>query len=182
MDPRIESILINTEELDAGIKRASDYINQTYQHNPQPPIIIGILKGCIPFIGKLLPGVSIDVELDFLTVTSYHGIQRNHNVKIVTDLVTNVENRDVILVEDVVDTANTIAKISDLIRMRKARSLRIVTLLDKPSQRLQDLKVDFACFTIEPHFVVGFGLDYLQLLRNLPYIGILKPEVYKKKK
>ncbi|WP_391591797.1 Hypoxanthine-guanine phosphoribosyltransferase [[Mycoplasma] cavipharyngis] len=181
MDHRIQRILITTEELKTGIKKAADYINKTYQNCQQPPILVGILKGCIPFIGQLLPNIKIDVEVDFLTVSSYEGgLKSTENVRIVTDLVTDIANRDVILIEDIVDTGRTINIIKQIILSRKAKSMQIVAMLDKPCQRVCDLKVDFACFTIEPLFVVGFGLDYKQILRNLPYIAILKPEIYQK--
>lgn len=178
IDNRIDKVLLTADEIEAGINKCAQYINKKFKQSKIPPLMVGVLKGCIPFLGRLISKVEFDMELDFIAVASYHGTESTQNVKIVTDLATDVKNRDVILIEDIVDTAFTIHQILEIFKNRQAKSITFVTLLDKPSRRILNLKPDYFCFTIPNYFVVGFGLDYNQKFRNLPYIGVLKKSYY----
>ena len=144
--------------------------------------MIAILKGAIPFYGALIPKITIDVQLDFMVVSSFKGeVYAVTEPEIITDLISDVKDRDLLLVEDVVDTARTMKQVVTALKNRGAKSIKIMTLVDKPSARKVDLKVDYSCFKIAPEFIVGFGLDYKEYMRNLPYIGVLKNEVYNSK-
>ncbi|MCV3754225.1 hypoxanthine phosphoribosyltransferase [Ureaplasma zalophigenitalium] len=177
VDKRIKQVLITEEEINTRIRDAAEWINTNYAH--QSPIMIGILKGCIPFLGKLLPHVNVDLRLDFMAISSFQGnIVAQTEPEIITDLKFSVQGEDIILVEDIVDTGRTIKKVINLLLARGANSVKVLTLVDKKEGRKVDLVADFVCFDIPLVFIVGFGLDYKELMRNLPYIGILKEEVY----
>lgn len=177
IDPRIKEVLITEEQIDQKITEAANWINKEYEG--KEPIMIGILKGCIPFIGKLLPKIKVDMKLDFLAISSFKGgTSAQTEPEIITDLKFEVKDQDLILVEDIIDTGRTIKKVYDLLKIRGARSIKLVTLVDKKDGRLVDLQADFACCDIPLVFIVGFGLDYKEIMRNLPYIGVLKEEVY----
>lgn len=177
IDPRIKEILITEEQINQRISDAANWINKEYQN--KEPIMVGILKGCIPFIGKLLPQITVDLRLDFLAISSFKGgIKAATEPEIITDLKFEVKDQDIILVEDIVDTGRTIKKVIELLESRGAKSIKLVTLVDKKEGRKVELEADFVCWDIPLVFIVGFGLDYKEIMRNLPYIGILKEEVY----
>lgn len=177
IDPRIKEILITEEQINQRISDAANWINEEYQN--KEPIMVGILKGCIPFIGKLLPQITVDLRLDFLAISSFKGgIKAATEPEIITDLKFEVKDQDIILVEDIVDTGRTIKKVIELLESRGAKSIKLVTLVDKKEGRKVELEADFVCWDIPLVFIVGFGLDYKEIMRNLPYIGILKEEVY----
>ncbi|WP_031488795.1 hypoxanthine phosphoribosyltransferase [Ureaplasma canigenitalium] len=179
VDPRIKEVLITEDEIDQRAFDAAQWINQNYVG--ETPILVGILKGCIPFLGKLLPNITVDITLDFMAISSFKGgIKAQTEPEIVTDLKSDVKDQDVILVEDIVDTGNTISLVIDLLHNRGARTVKLITLLDKKEGRKTNLVADFVCFDIPNVFIVGFGLDYQEIMRNFPYIGVLKEEVYKK--
>lgn len=180
IDPRIKKVLFTAKEIELGIQRAAEYLNTTYHNQSEPVILLGILKGCVTFLGQLLPKLTINLELDFLLASSYVKTASSGVVKIIADMQSNVYNRDVVVIEDIIDTAQTLQTVVGMLKERKARSVKTVTLLDKQKTRKVDLTVDFASFKVEPVFVVGFGFDYNEQFRNLPYIGILKEEVYQK--
>ncbi|MDE6690913.1 MAG: hypoxanthine phosphoribosyltransferase, partial [Clostridia bacterium] len=140
-----------------------------------------VLKGSVMFFCDLVRAMQTPVQIDFMTISSYgKSTQSSGMPKIVMDLAASVEGRDVILVEDIVDSGNTLYKMRELLVGRGAKSFTVVTLLDKPSRRQVDIKADFSCFEVSDEFIVGYGLDYDQQYRNLPYIAILKREVYEK--
>jgi hypoxanthine phosphoribosyltransferase len=142
-------------------------------------LAIGVLKGAMPFMGDLMKRIDCYVEMDFMDVSSYgNATVSSGEVKIVKDLNTSVEGRDLLIIEDIIDSGLTLSYLVDLFKYRKANSIKIVTLLDKPSGRKVDLKADYIGFEVPDAFVVGYGLDYAEKYRNLPYIGILKPSVY----
>ncbi|MCV3728686.1 hypoxanthine phosphoribosyltransferase [Ureaplasma miroungigenitalium] len=177
VDKRIKEVLITEEEINARIHDAAEWINTNYAN--KSPIMIGILKGCIPFLGKLITHVNVDLRLDFMAISSFQGnIVAQTEPEIITDLKFSVQGEDIILVEDIVDTGRTIKKVINLLLARGANSVKVLTLVDKKEGRKVDLVADFVCFDIPLVFIVGFGLDYKELMRNLPYIGILKEEVY----
>jgi len=179
MHKDIQEILVSEQEIDEicttlGKQLAKDYENKK-------PLLVGLLKGCVPFMSDLAKKIEIPLEVAYMSVSSYHGgISSSGNVKIKMDLDVSIEGRDVIIVEDIVDTANTIVTIINLFKHRGAASVKVATLLDKPGGRTQSYEPEYVGKVIPKAFVVGYGLDYDEFYRNLPYVGILKPEVYEK--
>ena len=169
MSYRIET-LISKEELAKGIERVAEEINRDYGQKSVHQICI--IKGGVFFMTELSKHLNMDVTMDFMAVSSYGSDTVSSGiVKIIKDLDEPIEGRDVIIVEDIVDTGNTMEYLMELLRDRKPSSLKLCTMLDKPSRRLKEVHPDYLGFTIEDKFVVGFGLDYDQKYRNLNYIG-----------
>ncbi|MFD2923471.1 hypoxanthine phosphoribosyltransferase [Halobacillus naozhouensis] len=177
MHSEIEKILISEEEIQEKCKEMGAQLTEEY--NGRFPLAIGVLKGAMPFMGDLLKRIETHLEMDFMDVSSYNGGMRSSGeVKIVKDLDTQVEGRDLLIIEDIIDSGLTLSYLVDLFKYRKAKSIKIVTLLDKPTGRTSHIKADTIGFEVPDEFVVGYGLDYNEKYRNLPYIGVLKPEVY----
>lgn len=173
----IEEILITEEEIEGKVRELGTILTEEYQD--KFPLAIGVLKGALPFMSDLMKRIDAYVELDFMDVTSYgNATVSSGEVKIVKDLNTSVEGRDVLIIEDIIDSGKTLSYLVDLLKYRKANSIKIVTLLDKPAGRKVDLKPDYTGFVVPDAFVVGYGLDYAEKYRNLPYIGVLKKEIY----
>ena len=173
----IEKIMITEEELQARIQELGAELTAAY--NDKFPLAIGVLKGALPFMTDLMKRFDTYVELDFMDVSSYgNATVSSGEVKILKDLNTSVEGRDILIIEDIIDSGLTLSYLVELFKYRKAKSIKIVTLLDKPSGRRVELNADYVGFQVPDGFVVGYGLDYAEKYRNLPYIGILKPEVY----
>ncbi|BAC12034.1 hypoxanthine phosphoribosyltransferase [Oceanobacillus iheyensis] len=173
----IQDILITEEQIQEKCKELGSIISKEY--DGKFPLAIGVLKGAMPFMSDILRYSEIHLEMDFMDVSSYDGgTTSTGEVKILKDLNTKVEGRDLIIVEDIIDSGLTLSYLVDLFKYRKANSIKIVTLLDKPSGRNAAIKADVVGFEVPDEFVVGYGLDYAEKYRNLPYIGILKPEVY----
>lgn len=174
----IERVLISKEEIDQKCAEIGQQLTKEYEG--KFPLAIGVLKGAMPFMADLLRQIETYLEMDFMDVSSYgSGTRSSGEVKIVKDLDTKVEGRDLLIIEDIIDSGLTLRYLVDLFKYRKARSIKIVTLLDKPSGRTADIQADIIGFEVPDAFVVGYGLDYNQKYRNLPYIGVLKPEVYR---
>ncbi|AIG44621.1 TPA: hypoxanthine phosphoribosyltransferase [Streptococcus suis] len=179
LDKDIKKILVSEEEIVAKCKElgqilATDYVDKN-------PILVGILKGSIPFMAELMKHIDAHVETDYMVVSSYHGgTESCGTVKIIKDLDNSVAGRHIIFVEDIIDTGRTLKELKELFALRQAASIKIATLLDKPEGRVVEIEPDYTCFTIPNEFVVGFGLDYDENYRNLPYVGVLKEEVYTK--
>ena len=177
MDTAIKEVLISEEEIIEKTKELGAILAEEYQD--KNPLIVGILKGALPFMADLIKQMPILLEYDMMDVSSYGtALTASGEVKIVKDLDVSIEGRHVIIVEDIIDTGRTLKYLQDILNRRNAASVKIATLLDKPSGRVTDLNVDWKCFDIPDEFVVGYGLDYRENYRNLPYIGILKPEIY----
>jgi len=173
----IEQILITEEELQTKIRELGEKL--TAEYADKFPLAIGVLKGAMPFMGDLMKRIDTYIEMDFMDVSSYGtATVSSGEVKIVKDLNTSVEGRDILIIEDIIDSGLTLSYLVDLMKYRKAKSIKIVTLLDKPTGRKVDLKADYVGFIVPDAFVVGYGLDYAEKYRNLPYIGVLKPEIY----
>jgi hypoxanthine phosphoribosyltransferase len=173
----IEKVLISEEELQEKVKELGKQLTEEYQD--RFPLAIGVLKGAMPFMADVLKRVDAYMEMDFMDVSSYgNSTVSSGEVKIVKDLDTKVEGRDILIIEDIIDSGLTLSYLVELFRYRKAKSIKIVTLLDKPSGRKADIKADYVGFIVPDEFVVGYGLDFAEKYRNLPYIGVLKPEVY----
>ncbi|MFS0865407.1 hypoxanthine phosphoribosyltransferase [Fredinandcohnia sp. 179-A 10B2 NHS] len=179
MKQDIEKVLFSEEEIQGKIKELGHTLSEEYKD--RFPLAIGILKGAMPFMGDLLKRVDTYLEMDFMDVSSYgNSTVSSGEVKILKDLDTSVEGRDILIIEDIIDSGLTLSYIVELLRYRKAKSVKIVTLLDKPTGRKADISADLVGFIVPDEFVVGYGLDYAEKYRNLPYIGVLKPEVYTK--
>ncbi|MDD6005645.1 MAG: hypoxanthine phosphoribosyltransferase [Firmicutes bacterium] len=177
MNNDIKEILITEDEIINRCKELGKEITKDYQG--KTPILIGLLKGSVPFLAELMKRIEINMEIDFMDVSSYSGTESTGDVRIDKDLSNSIVGDDVIVVEDIVDTGKTLQKVVGLLYSKGANSVRIVSLLDKPERRIVDLKADYIGFTIPDAFVVGFGLDFNQKYRNLPYVGILKEDCYK---
>ncbi|MBT2732554.1 MULTISPECIES: hypoxanthine phosphoribosyltransferase [Carnobacterium] len=176
----MERVLFSQEQLAEKTKELGKQLTKDYQD--KNPLVVGILKGAMPFLSDLVKEMDIYLEMDYMDVSSYgNGTVSSGEVKIVKDLNTNVEGRDLLLVEDIIDSGRTLSYLADMFKYRKARSVKIVTLLDKPEGRVVDITADYVGFLVPNEFVVGYGLDYAERYRNLPYIGILKPEIYEEK-
>jgi hypoxanthine phosphoribosyltransferase len=179
MEKDIEKILFSEEEIQAKIKELAQELTEEYKD--KLPLAIGVLKGALPFMTDLLKRMDTYLEMDFMDVSSYgSGFVSSGEVKILKDLDTSVEGRDILIIEDIIDSGLTLSYLVELFRYRKAKSIKIVTLLDKPTGRKADIKADYVGFICPDEFVLGYGLDYIEKYRNLPYIGVLKPEVYTK--
>ena len=177
LEKDIERILISQEEIQVRCKELGKEVTEIYQNTN--PLVVGVLKGAVPFMADIVRSIDTYLELDFMDVSSYgNATVSSGEVKIVKDLDTNVEGRDLLIVEDIIDSGRTLAYLVDLFKYRKAKSVKIVTLLDKPEGRVVNIEADYVGFNVPNEFVVGYGLDYAEAYRNLPYIGVLKPSVY----
>lgn len=174
-----ERIMLTEQELRSRVKEVARQVDERYAG--KTPLIVGILKGSIIFYSDFIRELTCPVELDFMAVSSYgSGAVSSGKLKIKKDLDKDVLGRDVIVVEDIIDSGFTLANLKALLLERGAASVVIVTLLNKAARREYDIVPDYNCFDIENEFVVGYGLDYNERYRNLPYIGILKRSVYEK--
>ncbi|KSU76524.1 hypoxanthine phosphoribosyltransferase [Fictibacillus enclensis] len=179
MHDEIKEVLISEEALQEKIKDLGKQLSEDYQD--RFPLVVGVLKGALPFMADLIKRMDIHLEIDLMAVSSYGASTvSSGEVKIIKDLDTSLEGRDVIIVEDIIDSGLTLSYLVQLFKHRNANSVKIVTLLDKPTGRKVDIKPDLTGFIVPDAFVVGYGLDYIERYRNLPYIGVLKPEVYEK--
>ncbi|ADO54046.1 hypoxanthine phosphoribosyltransferase [Paenibacillus polymyxa] len=177
MQNDIQEVLISEEEIQSKIKELGAQLSVKYEG--KNPLVICVLKGAFIFMADLVKSITVPLELDFMAVSSY-GVSTKSSgvVKIIKDLDASVEGRDVLIVEDIIDSGLTLTHLIELLKNRNANSVCVVTLFDKPARRTVNLEADYTGFTLPDAFVVGYGLDYAEHYRNLPYIGILKPEIY----
>ena len=170
-------VLISEEEIRAKVRELGAQISEDYKD--KKPFFLGVLKGCFVFMSDLMRSVTVPCMMDFMAVSSYgSGTKTTGAVRITKDLNRDIEGLDLVIVEDILDSGVTLHYLKGYLRNRNPASIRIVTLLDKPERRKTDIKADYFGFSVPDEFVVGYGLDYAEKYRNLPYIGILKPEVY----
>lgn len=173
----IKEVLITEEDIENKCKEIGAQLTKEYEG--KFPLAVGVLKGALPFMSDVLRHIETHLEMDFMDVSSYGNEMRSSGeVKIVKDLDSHVAGRDILIIEDIIDSGLTLSYLVNLFKYRKANSVKIVTLLDKPSGRDAAIEADIIGFQVPDEFVVGYGLDYNQKYRNLPYIGVLKPEVY----
>ena len=178
----IKEIIIDGKAIESRVRELAEEIKHDYAGSNRKLLLLSILKGSVMFTSELMKYLDIPCEIDFMKVSSYkNGTQSTLALNLLLDLNRDdLKNLDILIVEDIVDTGNTLSHLKNMLAQRGAGSVKICTLLDKPSRRLVDLKPDYSGFVVPDYFVVGFGLDYAERYRNLPYIGILKPEVYEK--
>ncbi len=173
----LEKIILTENEILNKVQEIADKINHDYKD--REPVIISILRGATLFSADLIKNIELKLELDFMAVSSYgDSTESSGVVKIKKDIDTDISNRDVILVEDIIDTGLTLKYISEYLKKHNPKSIAICSLLDKPKAHKIDIKIDYVGFEVGNEFVVGYGLDFAQHYRNLPYIGILKKEIY----
>ena len=177
MHQDVGAILVSEEQIQERIHFLGEQISRDYAG--REPLFVGVLKGCFIFMADLMRACDVQCTVDFMVVSSYgSGTRSSGAVEIIKDLSQDIAGKDVIIVEDILDSGNTLSYLTRYMQARQPASIRIVTLLDKPDRRTAEVKADYVGFTIPDDFVVGYGLDYDQRYRNLPYIGVLKPEVY----
>lgn len=178
LEKDIERVLVTEEELAEAVKRLGEAITRDYQG--KEILVVGILRGASLFMADVIRQIDCYLEIDFMDVSSYGtATESSGEVKIIKDLDTSVEGKHVLIVEDIIDTGRTLQYLINLLKVRKAASTKICSLLDKPSRRIMtDVIVDYVGVKVPNEFVVGYGLDYEQKYRNLPYIGVLKESIY----
>lgn len=165
-------VLINEKRLEKRIKEIAEKIEKDYED--KEIVFIGILKGSVMFMTELAKNIKSDVQFDFMDVSSYEGTESTGTIKVNKDLRDSIEGKDVIIVEDIIDTGRTLTYLLDYLKKKNPKSIRIATMLSKPSRRVLELNADYIGFSIEDKFVVGYGLDYDEKYRNLPFIGYIE--------
>lgn len=178
MHKNIDHVLVSAEQITDKAKELGRQITEEYKERKEVPLLVALLKGSVPFLSELAKHIELDVQIDFMDVSSYEGTESIGDIKINLDLHCSVKGVSILLVEDIVDTGRTLKEVTRLLKNKGAKEVKVVSLLDKPDRRVVDIKADYVGFTIPNEFVVGFGLDYNQKYRNLPYIGVLKKEIY----
>jgi len=177
MNNDIEKILFTNEDIKATVQKLGQKLTEDYQD--KNPVVVGILRGAAPFMIDLIRAMDCYMEIDFMAVSSYgDDTESSGTVKIIKDLDTDVTDRHVLIVEDIIDSGRTAQALRKLFAAKNAASVKICSLLDKPERREVDIQADYIGIDTPNEFVVGYGLDFRQQYRNLPYIGVLKPEVY----
>lgn len=179
MDKDISKVLFNEVELHGACKRLGEQITRDYEGKDL--LVVGILNGAIVFCTDLMRQIDRQINIDFMSVSSYgEGTVSSGKVKVMKDLNGSIKGRNVLIVDDILDTGKTMLHLVDMLQQREPASIKICVLLDKPARREEDIYADYVGYTIPDAFVVGYGLDYAEKYRNLPYIGVLDPSVYSK--
>lgn len=178
MNKDVEQILISEEELKSICKRLGEQITRDYEGKKL--LVVSVLKGAVVFMSDLLREIKCDCVIDFIAVSSYSGAKTTGVVKFKKDFDINPEGMHILIVEDILDSGITLSYLSGVLKGRNAESIKICALLDKPENRQADIKADYVGKVIPDAFVVGYGLDYDEKYRNLPYVGVLSPSVYEK--
>lgn len=173
----IQRTLFSQDEIDRRLDELAAEINRDYAG--KEPMLISVLRGSFVFMADLTRKITLPCTVDFMAVSSYgKGTTSSGQVQITKDLSDDIEGKDILVVEDILDSGNTLSYLMKLLQARHPASIRLCTLLDKPERRVVPVQADYVGFTIPDEFVVGYGLDYAEKYRNLPYIGVLKPSVY----
>ena len=177
LEKDIDHILFSEEQLKARVREIAGQIDRDFAG--KEPMLISVLRGSFIFMADLMRSITLPCTVDFMAVSSYGaGTTSSGQVKITKDLSESIEGRDIIVVEDILDSGNTLSYLLQILQARHPASMKLCTLLDKPDRRIKPVHVDYSGFSIPDYFVVGYGLDYAEKYRNLPYIGVLKPCVY----
>ena len=172
----IKKVLVSEQQISERSKELGAKITEDY--TGKQPLLVALLRGSVPFLAELIKHIDLDIQYDFMDVSSYEGTESIGDIRILRYVDTSVKGLDILLVEDIVDTGRTIQTVRETLLHKGANSVKIITLLDKPSRRVVDIKADYVGFEIENEFVIGFGMDFDQRYRCLPYIGVLKDECY----
>ena len=174
MQQDIERVLVPEEDIHARIREVGAQISEDYRG--KCPILVGVLKGVVPFFAEMANAINIPVQEDFMCITSFEGgTESTGKLTFRKDIDHDIEGRHVLILEDIIDSGRTLAYLIEVLKQRGPKSIHLCTLLDKPERRVKkQVKVDYTCFTIPDEFVVGYGLDYAQKYRNLPYIGVVE--------
>ena len=177
LEQDIKCVLFSEEQLEQRVCELAAQIDRDYAG--KEPLLVSVLRGSFVFMADLVRHITLPCTVDFMAVSSYgSGTTSSGQVKIIKDLSEQIEGKDVIVVEDILDSGNTLHYLFQLLQARHPASIKLATLLDKPSRRTKPITADYVGFEVPDEFVVGYGLDYDELYRNLPYIGVLKPRVY----
>ncbi len=178
MHQDVKKILVSGEEIEQRCRELGKQITEDYRTDGEIPVLVALLKGSVPFLAKLVTYIDLDLEFDFMDVKSYEGTESIGDVRIIKDLDRSIKGSSILLVEDIIDTGRTLHEVTKLLKNKGAGKVKIVSLLDKPSRRVIPIEADYTGFVIPNEFVVGFGLDFNEKYRNLPYVGVLKDECY----
>ena len=180
MEENIQEVLLSEAQIRERIEELGRMLSREYKD--KNPVVIGVMKGVVIFYADMIRKITVPCEMEFMWISSYEGTDSSGNVVVKRDISADIKDRHVLILEDIFDTGNSLSFVYDHLMAKKPASLKICTLLDKPSRRKPGvtLQADYVGFTIPNEFVVGYGLDYNEQYRNLPYIGILKPEIYEK--
>ena len=177
MQDDIEKVLLSEEEIQEIVTRVGAEVSRDYRGKNL--VLVSVLKGAVAFMADLMRAIDIPLSIDFMVVSSYgNGTESSGKVKIIKDLDLDLSGQDLLLVEDILDTGRTLYNLREILKMRSPSSIKICTFLDKPERRQADIAADYVGARVPDEFVVGYGLDYSQRYRNLPYLGVLKPRVY----
>lgn len=178
MQNHIQKVLISEQQLQSRIAELAEQVSADYAG--KDPVFVGVLKGVVMFFGDFVKRVTVPCQIDFMCISSYSGTESMGNMQVKMDINTKIQDRHVVIVEDIFDTGNSLSFTYEHLLAMKPASLKVVTLLDKPERRKPGVtvKADYTGFVIPNEFVVGYGMDYDEYYRNLPYIGVMKPEVY----
>lgn len=174
----VDKVLISQDEIREKCKELGQQITEDYKAKGEVPYLVGLLRGSIPFMAELIKYIDLDIEIDFMDVSSYSGTKSLGDIKINKDLDCPIQGLSVLLVEDIIDTGRTLTEVIRTLKNKGAKEVKVVSLLDKKERRVVEIEGDYVGFTIPDEFVIGYGLDYNQKYRNLPYIAVLKREVY----
>ena len=178
MHKDVKKILISEEEIVKRCEELGRQITADYEAKQEAPLLVGLLKGSVPFLAELIKHIDMDIMFDFMDVSSYEGTQSVGNIRVIKDLDGSINGVSILLVEDIVDTGRTLAEVKRMLLNKGAKEVKIVSLLDKPQRRVVDISADYVGFAVPNEFVIGYGLDFDQKYRNLPYVGVLKDELY----
>lgn len=179
MHKHLDRILITEEQIVEKSKELGKKITEDYKDAEEAPILIALLKGSVPFLAELIKHIDLDLEMDFMDVSSYGGsTESSRDIRILKDLDRSIKGKQILIVEDIVDTGRTLLAVKKILDNKGAANIEVVSLLDKPSRREVEMDVEYIGFEIPNEFVVGFGLDYAEKYRNLPYVGILHKDYY----
>ena len=180
MEQNIEKVLLSEEQIQAKVQEMGAILSEKYAD--KDPVFVGVLKGVVIFFADMVRKITVPCEIDFMCISSYSGTSTTENVVVKKDLSVDIRGRHVVILEDIYDTGNSLSFVHKYLLSKEPASLEICTLLDKPERRKPGVTLvpEYVGFTIPNEFVVGYGLDFNEHYRNLPYIGVLKPEVYSK--
>ena len=178
MERDIQEVLLTEEQIQKRIDELGKILSEEYRD--KNPVVLGVMKGVVIFYADMIRRLTVPCQMDFMWISSYEGTGSSGNIQVKRDISTDIKGRHVLILEDIFDTGNSLSFVCDYLKTKEPASLKICTLLDKPSRRKPGvtLEADYVGFTVPNAFVVGYGLDYNEYYRNLPYVGILKPEAY----